>query len=155
MKNHRVFVIRNGRIEWSYDHYTPDSDENALELPVAPGDVIVDGSALDAATFGEFHTGTLRRLFAHEPERLFELIDESARVTVPADALPAEADQETTVYYQVEFRRIVSRPTPEALEAAAAVTRLDNARERRQATLAGREPKLTDEPVRAYYAVIK
>jgi hypothetical protein len=153
LKNHRVFIVRNNHLEWSYDHFTPDSDDNALELPVLPGDVIVDGAGLDPVTFDEFHKGALRRLFGHEPKKLYELLDEGARVTVPADAVPAEPDHETV--YQVEFRRVVSRPTLEALDAAAALTRLDNARERRQAAVAGREPVLRDEPVRAYFAVVQ
>jgi hypothetical protein len=153
MKNHRVFIIRNGHIEWSYDHFTPDSDDNALELPVLPGDVIVDGAGLDSATFGEFHKGTLRRLFSHDPERLYELLDETARVTVPADAVPAAPDHETV--FQVEFRRIVSRPTLEALDVAAGEARLANARERRAALAEGREPKLRAEPARAWWSEVR
>lgn len=153
MKNHRVFIIRNGHIEWSYDHYTPDDEQNALEIPVAPGDVIVDGSGLAGALFEEFHQGVLRRRYAHEPERLYTILDDSARVTVPDHVAPVELQHETV--YQPEFHRIVSRPKPDALEIAAATARLENATETRRATQESRPPELKPEPVRAYWAEIR
>lgn len=153
MTNHRVFIVRNGHIEWSYDHYTADGEDPALEIPVQPGDVIVDGSGLDAALFAEFHQGTLRRLHAHEPEKLYELLDDGARVTVPDVVAPVEPEHETV--YQPGAHRIVSRPTPEALEIAGATARLNNALETRRAAKEQRPPTLTPEPVRAYLAEIR
>lgn len=163
MKNHRVFVIRKHLPSagvphewfewWSYDHQTPDDTDNALEVPVEPGDVIVDGAALDSALFAEFHRGTLRRLHGHEPEKLYELLDASARVEVPAHVAPVEPDHETV--FQPEFRRIVSRPKPEALEIAAATIKLDNAIETRRAAVEHRPPAIKPEPARAYWAEVR
>jgi hypothetical protein len=163
MKNHRLFVIRkhppsadvpHEHFEWwSYDHQTPDDMDNALEIPVQPGDVIADGSRLDPALFNEFHGGTLRRLHGHEPEKLYDLLDEGARVTVPEHVAPAEPDHETV--FQPEFRRIVSRPKPEALEIAVATARLENATEIRRAGQEKRPPSLKAEPARAYWAEVR
>jgi hypothetical protein len=111
-----------------------------------------DGSGLDAALFLEFHQGMLRRLHAHEPEKLLGLLDEGFRVTVPAHVTPVETDHETV--YQPEFHRIVSRPKPEVLESAAATVRLENATEVRAAAQEQRPPALKAEPVRAFWTEI-